>query len=190
MGKKASACAQFRKLAPKQVMDENPALVSVSKGRQTHSEVPTSQCQSGTKRCQHSRQQLPGMTRWRASVLRDQRPPPFQNLPFFVEPVGDKARLDAASGNTERWLHVSDPRGSPEFSLMQGSQNRVPRLAPSGRDSHAPLGLIAAGPITWEFLVTKQEGLLLSSVNKRSHQILYEFMNIATREWKKGFMNC
>lgn len=28
------------------------------------------------------------------------------------------------------------------------------------------------------------------TVNKRFRQILYEFMNIATREWKEAFMNC
>lgn len=101
-------------------------------------------------------------------------PPPFQNPPFFVEPVGDKARLYAA----ERWLHVSDPRGSPEAGITERSSTagairaRLGRSAPFDRSRSNHLRILS----------NKTRTTLVLAVNKRSRQILHESMNIAARE--------
>lgn len=77
----------------KQGTDDNPALVSVSGGRQTHEEVPT----SPTPECDRALSALSSTASWNGPVtcvcVQGTVSPPVEKLQFYVELGTYQARI-------------------------------------------------------------------------------------------------
>lgn len=115
---------KIRKLAPKQWTDGNPALVSVSGGRQTHEEVPTSRDKAPSA--------LSSTPSWNGPVtcqcVQGTAAPPFENLQFYVELGTYEARV-CTTRTPSAGFRSQPPPGSPWFYPWQASENRFSPLA-------------------------------------------------------------